>query len=229
MKLKEYGLAERIEEMNMELVAIAKEAADGKCLVAGDLTMTGEQLLPMGTMDFEELVNIYKEQIGYLVKAGVDLLVIETMMSLQESRAALIAAKETCELPVMVTMTFETDGRTLYGTDAKTAAVVLESLGAAAIGAICSTGPDKMVDIIRTMAEVTSIPIIAKPNAGLPSLDSEGNTVYDMNSDDFAEGMVQLVEAGASILGGCCGTAPEFIEKLHKRTKDMALQAPDAG
>lgn len=223
VKLKEYGLEDRIEEMNMELVAISKEAADGKCLVAGDLTMTGEQLAPMGTLDFEELVNIYKEQIGYLVKAGVDLLVVETMMSLQESRAALIAAKETCDLPVMVTMTFETDGRTLYGTDAKTAAVVLESLGAAAIGANCSTGPDKMVEIIHTMAEVTSIPIIAKPNAGLPSLDGEGNTIYDMNSDEFANGMVELVEAGASILGGCCGTTPEFIEKLQKRTGSMKL------
>lgn len=223
VKLKEYGLEDRIEEMNMELVAISKEAADGKCLVAGDLTMTGEQLAPMGTMDFEELVNIYKEQIGYLVKAGVDLLVVETMMSLQESRAALIAAKETCDLPVMVTMTFETDGRTLYGTDAKTAAVVLESLGAAAIGANCSTGPDKMVEIIHTMSEVTSIPIIAKPNAGLPSLDGEGNTIYDMNSDEFANGMVELVEVGASILGGCCGTTPEFIEKLRKQTGNMKL------
>ena len=121
----------------------------------------------------------------------------------------------------MVTMTFESDGRTLYGTDAKTAAIVLESLGASAIGANCSTGPDKMVKIIRTMAEVTSVPIIAKPNAGLPSLDADGNTVYDMESDDFAEGMAKLVEAGASILGGCCGTTPEFIGKLHQRTQGL--------
>lgn len=224
VKLKEYGLADRIGQMNRELAAAAKEAANGKCLVAGDLTMTGEQLAPMGTMDFEQLINIYKEQIGYLTEAGVDILVVETMMSLQESRAALIAAKECCELAVMVTMTFEADGRTLYGTDAKTAAVVLESLGAAAIGANCSTGPDKMIDIIKTMAEVTAIPIIAKPNAGLPSLDADGNTVYDMNSHDFAEGMAQLVEAGASILGGCCGTTPEFIRKLKERTDRMTVR-----
>ncbi len=170
VKLKEYGLADRTGEMNRELVAVSKRAAQGRCLVAGDLTMTGEQLAPMGNMDFERLIGIYKEQIGYLVQAGVDLLVVETMMSLQESRAALIAAKECCDLPVMVTMTFEADGRTLYGTDARTAAVVLESLGASAIGANCSTGPDKMTDIIRAMAEVTAVPIIAKPNAGLPSL-----------------------------------------------------------
>lgn len=224
VKLKEYGLEERIGEMNRELVAVSKEAAGGRCLVAGDLTMTGEQLAPMGTMDFEQLIDIYKEQIGYLTEAGVDLLVVETMMSLQESRAALIAAKECCDLPVMVTMTFEADGRTLYGTDARTAAVVLESLGASAIGANCSTGPDKMTDIIKNMAEVTAIPIIAKPNAGLPSLDGSGNTVYDMNSDDFAEGMARLVEAGASILGGCCGTTPEFIRKLKERTKTMTVK-----
>ncbi len=221
VKLKEYGLADEIGRMNRDLVAASREASGGRCLVAGDLTMTGEQLAPIGTMDFDELVDIYKEQIGYLLQAGVDLLVVETMMSLQESRAALIAAKESCDLPVMVTMTFESDGRTLYGTDAKTAAIVLESLGASAIGANCSTGPDKMVKIIRTMAEVTSVPIIAKPNAGLPSLDADGNTVYDMESDDFAEGMAKLVEAGASILGGCCGTTPEFIGKLHQRTQGL--------
>ncbi len=221
VKLKEYGMADEIGRMNRDLVAASREASGGRCLVAGDLTMTGEQLAPIGTMDFDELVDIYKEQIGYLLQAGVDLLVVETMMSLQESRAALIAAKESCDLPVMVTMTFESDGRTLYGTDAKTAAIVLESLGASAIGANCSTGPDKMVKIIRTMAEVTSVPIIAKPNAGLPSLDADGNTVYDMESDDFAEGMAKLVEAGASILGGCCGTTPEFIGKLHQRTQGL--------
>ena len=221
VKLREYGLEDRIGQMNQELVAISKEAAAGKCLVAGDLTMTGEQLAPMGTMDFEELVNIYKEQIGYLVNAGADLLVVETMMSLQESRAALIAAKECCDLPVMVTMTFESDGRTLYGTDAKTAAVVLESLGASAIGANCSTGPDKMAEIITAMAEVSSVPIIAKPNAGLPFLDKNGNTSYDMDSDTFADGMGKLVEAGASILGGCCGTSPEYIGKLKERTHRM--------
>lgn len=223
VKLKEYGLADKIGEMNRELIAISKEAAGGRCLVAGDLTMTGEQLAPMGTMDFEELVGIYKEQIGYLAKAGADLLIVETMMSLQESRAALIAAKECCKLPVMVTMTFEADGRTLYGTDAKTAAVVLESLGACAIGANCSTGPDKMADIIKTMAAATSVPIIAKPNAGLPFLDDAGNTVYDMDCSTFAEEMVHLVEAGASMLGGCCGTDPEFISRMHERTKGMPV------
>ncbi|MCM1121665.1 MAG: homocysteine S-methyltransferase family protein [Eubacterium sp.] len=223
IKLKEYGLEGQIRQMNLDLVALSREAVDRQAYVAGDLTMTGEQLTPMGRMNFEELIDVYKEQIGYLVEAGVDLLVVETMMSLQETRAALIAAKETCELPVMVTMTFEADGRTLYGTDAVTAAVVLESLGADAVGTNCSTGPDKMVDVVRRMAQVTSVPIIAKPNAGLPSLDADGNTVYDMGAEEFGACMKALVEAGASIVGGCCGTTPEHIQKTKESVGNMQI------
>lgn len=229
IKLKEYGLEKQIREMNFELTAAAKEAAGTKAFVAGDITMTGEQLAPMGKMDFEELVDIYKEQIGYLAEAGVDLLVVETMMSLQETRAALIAAKETCDLPVMVTMTFESDGRTLYGTDAVTAAVVLESLGASAIGANCSTGPDRMEKIIRAMADVTTVPIIAKPNAGLPGLDENGQTVYDMKEAEFAEGMKLLVEAGASVIGGCCGTSPSYIRAAKEAVGKMRIRHREPG
>ncbi len=223
IKLAEYGLEEQVRRLNHDLVALSKEAVGDRALVAGDITMTSAQLAPMGTLDFEELINVYKEQITYLAQAGVDLLVVETMMSLQESRAALIAAKEVCDLPVMATMTFESDGRTLYGTDAVTAAVTLESLGADAVGTNCSTGPDKMADIIRRMAEVTSIPIIAKPNAGLPSLDRNKNTVYDMEPAAFGESMKELVEAGASIVGGCCGTTPAHIRALKEAVGVMHL------
>lgn len=219
IKLEEYGLDGQIEEMNKRLVALSKRAAADKAYVAGDITMTGRQLKPMGDMEFETLIDVYKEQIRLLDEAGVDLLVVETMMSLQESRAALIAAKEVSDLPVMVTMTFEKDGRSLFGTDAKTAAIVLESLGADAVGANCSTGPAQMEDVIRSMAEVTAIPIIAKPNAGLPAVDENGNTYYDMAADTFAEEMKILLNAGATILGGCCGTSPEYIAKLTKAVK----------
>ena len=220
VKLAEYGIADRQSAMIRELVALSKEAAstaeDRRVLVAGDLTMTGEQLKPMGNMELEELIDIYKEQIRELEAAGADLLVVETMMSLGEARAALIAAKEVCELPVMVTMTFESDGRTLYGTDAKSAAIVLESLGACAVGVNCSTGPAAMRKIIEDMAGVTKdIPIIAKPNAGLPFLDEEGHTCYNMTAAEFVEEMKQLTAAGATILGGCCGTTPEFIRGLR--------------
>ena len=220
VKLAEYGIADRQSAMIRELVALSKEAAstagDRRVLVAGDLTMTGEQLKPMGNMELEELIDIYKEQIRELEAAGADLLVVETMMSLGEARAALIAAKEVCELPVMVTMTFEPDGRTLYGTDAKSAAIVLESLGVCAVGVNCSTGPAAMRKIIEDMTGVTKdIPIIAKPNAGLPFLDEEGHTCYNMTASEFVEEMKQLTAAGATILGGCCGTTPEFIRGLR--------------
>ena len=153
------------------------------------------------------------------------------MMSLAETRAALIAAKEVCDLPVIATLTFEADGRTLFGTDAKTAAIVLESLGASAIGANCSTGPAQMESIISEMVSHTRIPVIAKPNAGLPFLDENGTTCYNMEAEEFAEEMEVLVNAGATILGGCCGTTPEFIRQIHERfgtdAKVAASRRPD--
>ena len=235
IKLAEYHLEKNMSAMIHELVAISREAAASSpghtVLVAGDITMTGEQLKPMGKMELEDLIDIYKEQILSLMDAGVDLLVVETMMSLAETRAALIAAKEVCDLPVIATLTFEADGRTLFGTDAKTAAIVLESLGASAIGANCSTGPAQMENIISEMVSHTRIPVIAKPNAGLPFLDENGNTCYNMEAEEFTEEMEILVNAGASILGGCCGTTPEFIRQIHDRfgteAKATAARRPE--
>ena len=235
VKLAEYHLEKNMTSMIRDLVAISKKAAESTpghpVYVAGDLTMTGEQLKPMGKMDLETLIDIYKEQILCLVDAGADLLVVETMMSLAETRAALIAAKEVCDLPVIATLTFEADGRTLFGTDAKTAAIVLESLGASAIGANCSTGPAQMESIISEMVSHTRIPVIAKPNAGLPFLDENGTTCYNMEAEEFAEEMEVLVNVGATILGGCCGTTPEFIRQIHERfgtdAKVAASRRPD--
>ena len=225
IKLAEYGLEDKIEEMNKELVGISKQAvakAGYRGYIAGDITMTGRQLAPMGDLQFEELVDVYKEQIQYLAEAGVDLLVVETMMSLAETRAAVIAAKETCELPIIVTMTFNEDGRTLYGTDPVTAVNVLQSLGVDAVGANCSTGPEEMCEIISRMKMVANIPIIAKPNAGMPEL-VDGETVYSMTPEEFAEAGLKLVEAGASVLGGCCGTTPKHIAALSRIVKGMEL------
>ncbi|MBQ7447406.1 MAG: homocysteine S-methyltransferase family protein [Eubacterium sp.] len=221
IKLAEYGLENNMEQMIHDLVAISKRAAeiakDKKVYIAADLTMTGEQLRPMGKMELETLIDVYKEQLKYLIEAGVDLIVVETMMSLAETRAALIAAKEICDLPVMVSYTFEPEGRMLYGTDARTAAIVAESLGACAVGVNCSTGPDKMQNVIREIAEVTTIPVIAKPNAGLPLLDKDGNTYYAMDAGEFSTQMQLLVDRGASILGGCCGTTPEHIRAIREK------------
>ncbi len=218
IKLAEYGLADDIERINTELVAISKKAieeagSDKKCYVCGDLTMTGEQLYPMGTLQFEELVDIYKEQLNILYKAGIDLVVVETMMSLQECRAAVLAVKETSDLPVMVTMSFNEDGRTLFGTDPVTAVNVLQSMGVDAVGANCSSGADMMLPIIEQMVSAAKIPVIAKPNCGMPVL-VDGETTYSNTPEEFAEGVMDLVNAGAAIVGGCCGTNPECIANI---------------
>ena len=225
IKLAEYGLDDRLEEINRTLVKLSKEAAGGKALVAGDMTMTGQQLFPLGELLFEELVEVYKEQAKILCEAGVDLFVVETMMSLQECRAAVIAIKEVCDLPVMVTLTYNEDGRTLYGTPPETAVVVLQSLGADAIGINCSTGPMEMVDAVKKMAEYATVPIIAKPNAGLPELEGK-KTVYRMTPEEFAEAGKALVKAGAAIVGGCCGTTDRHIKALAEAVLGMKVHEP---
>lgn len=227
IKLAEYKLEHRIEGMNHSLVEVSKEAVrryrkktgeTRPVYIAGDLTMTGEQLVPLGKMDFEELITIYKEQITHLVSAGVDLLVVETMLSLQECRAALIAAKEVCELPVMITLTFGDDNRTLYGTDPKTAMIVLQSLGADAVGVNCSSGPEKMSEVIKQMMPVANIPMIAKPNAGLPKL-VDDQTVFSMEAEEFAKSCEIFLQLGVSVVGGCCGTTPKHIALLSQLAK----------
>ena len=220
VKLAEYGLAGRQRELTAQLVSLTREAVrrsgtDRRIYILGDISMTGQQLEPVGSMPFEELVDIYKEEAAFLVEEGVDGFVIETMMSLQECRAALLAVKETCGLPVLVTLTYQEDGRTLYGTAPETAAVVLQAMGADAVGINCSTGPDRMLPAVKKMAEYLSVPIVVKPNAGLPSL-VDGVTHYDMGPEEFASAMLPLVEAGAGILGGCCGTTAAHIRCLRE-------------
>lgn len=225
IKLEEYGLEDRLCEMNQSLVALSKEAVAKtgyRAYVAGNLTMTGRQLYPIGRLTLEELIEVYKEQIRVLAAAGADLLVVETMMSLAEARAALIAAKETCDLPVIVSMTYNEDGRTLYGTNPETAVVVLQSLGADAIGINCSTGPEEMIPLVEQMKQYANIPILAKPNAGMPEL-VDGETVYAMTPEEFAEHGRKLVEAGAGIVGGCCGTTPAHITALAQTVRLMEV------
>ena len=226
IKLKEYGLEDHLEEMNRKLVALSKEAAKGtNALVAGDLTMTGEQLYPLGDLMFEDLVDVYKEQAKIIAEAGADLFVVETMMSLQECRAAVLAIREVCDLPVMVSLTYNEDGRTLYGTDPVTAVVVMQSLGADAVGMNCSTGPEAMLEPIAKMAEYATIPLLAKPNAGMPEL-IDGQTVFNVEPEEFAEVGKKLVDEGAAILGGCCGTTPEHIRALKEAVKGIPVKAP---
>ncbi|MDF2539786.1 MAG: hypothetical protein K0S76_2807 [Herbinix sp.] len=225
IKLEEYKLEDRIEEINRGLVKLSKKAIEDyrkktgsnrNAFVAADLTMTGKQVYPLGALTFEELVEVYKEQLQYILAEGVDLVVIETMMSLQECRAALLAVKESCELPVIVSLTYNESNRTIFGTDPKTAVIVLQSMGADAIGVNCSTGPDKMQYIIREMKEYAFVPIMVKPNAGIPKL-VDGQTVFPMEAGEFAVDLEKLVDLGADIIGGCCGTTPEHLSCMVDR------------
>jgi len=231
IKLSEYGKEEYMEYYNRELVGLSKKAIEvfrqktgnqRKIYIAGDITMTGRMVAPHGNMPFEELINVYKEQISVLLTAGVDLFVIETMMSLQECRAALLAVHELCDLPVMVSLTYQENNRTLYGTDPVTAVTVLQAMGADAVGVNCSVGPDKLHDMIRQMKEIAYVPVMAKPNAGIPYL-KDGKTVFTMNKDEFAKEMAILVDCGAGIIGGCCGTTPEHIGQTVEAVKDKKV------
>lgn len=226
IKLSEYGLEDQVGEINRTLAENTRKATEGKCLVAGDITMTGQQLSPIGELDFEDLVTVYKEQAQALIEGGIDVFFIETMMSLQETRAALIAVKELAyDIPAITSLTYNEDGKTLYGSSPSNAIVVLQSLGADAVGLNCSTGPDKMAPLIEEMRRYATVPIIAKPNAGLPELIDE-NTVYKMTPDEFAADMEVLVKAGAVIIGGCCGTTPAHIKAMVERTRDMDTLEP---
>ncbi|MCR4589983.1 MAG: homocysteine S-methyltransferase family protein [Lachnospiraceae bacterium] len=236
IKLSEFGLEDRLFELNKKLISESKTAIERyykenpgarKVYVAGDVTMTGRSLKPVGDMDFEELISVYSEQVKAICQGGADLIVIETMMSLQETRAAVIACKETCDLPVMATLTFEKSGKTLFGTDPVTALITLQSLGVSAFGINCSMGPYEMEGMIKELKRFAEIPIICKPNAGLPELDSEGNTVYNLNPEEFGLGMERIAAAGADILGGCCGTTPEHIQSLVSHTKNIKAGEAD--
>ncbi len=222
IKMKEYGLLDRMEEMNTRLVQIAKEGVGTDAFVAADITMTGAQLEPLGDLKLEELIDVYIEQLRILTQAGVDLIIVETMMSLQETRAAVIAAKEVCpSLPIMATLSFGENGKTLYGADAAASVIVLQEMGVDAVGLNCSAGPDKLKTVFEKMKSVANIPLIVKPNAGLPQIDGEGNTYYDMKPEDFKFYMKDIITSGASIVGGCCGTSPEYIQALNEVVIDQ--------
>ncbi|MFA5271775.1 MAG: homocysteine S-methyltransferase family protein, partial [Candidatus Omnitrophota bacterium] len=170
---------------------------------------------PFGELDFEEAIDIFKEQVKALILAGADLFVIETMIDIQEARAALIAVKELCDKFTIVTMTYELTGRTLNGTTPLSALITLQSLGADAVGANCSTGPKEMLKFIKAMKPFACVPIAAKPNAGLPKL-INGKAVFDMSSEDFALASKKFVSCGTNFFGGCCGTTPEYIAEVKK-------------
>jgi 5-methyltetrahydrofolate--homocysteine methyltransferase len=212
LKMGQYGLT-NIRETNRLLAEIAVKAV-GKGFVAGDIGPTGHFVEPFGDLPFEESVALFREQAQGLLEGGVDLFVIETMMDIQEARAALIAVREVCDLFCMVTMTYEKHGRTLNGTDPLSALVTLQSLGADAVGCNCSAGPEGMIGLIAAMKPHATVPLVAKPNAGLPQLVDDA-TVFDLDAAGFAGFGGALAAAGVNLLGGCCGTTPAHIRALR--------------
>ena len=219
MNLSLHHLEEHIKEMNDALVSLARESAKDMAFVAGDITTTGKMMEPAGDLTYETAFEVYKEQISYLSQAGVDFIIAETMINIEETLAAVDAASQVCDLPVLCSMTVEADGSIFSGGNAVEAALALESAGASAVGINCSVGPDQLVSVVRNIKEAVSIPVIAKPNAGMPIIDDKGNAVYSMGAAEFAKHMKVLVENGASIIGGCCGTTPEYIEAVAEILK----------
>lgn len=217
LKLEHYGLSSRVKEINAAAVKIAKSAGNVK--VAGSMGPTGKFIAPLGDLDFEDAYKNFLEQAESLAEAGADVLIIETCIDIQEMRAALLAAKDACNLPVICQLSYSEDGRTVTGTSPKEAAVILEAMGAAVIGVNCSLGPEQLVPVVKILAENCRVPVSVQPNAGMPYLEN-GVTKFPMDAKTFGSWGVKLVEAGATFLGGCCGTTPAHISELAKNIKN---------
>ena len=216
LSLSMYGLEDKLAEMNRALVQLSRDAVGGRAYVAGDMATCGKPVDVEGGVRYEELIEVYREQAQLLVDAGVDLIGLETMMGVTECSAAIEAIRSVCDLPVMCTLTLDAVGAAYFDGDAELAAQTLPALGADAIGVNCGQGPELYVSVIQRMRMHTDLPLIAKPNAGLPVIQSDGSAVYGMSPGKFAREMQQLRKAGAGILGGCCGTTPEHIRMLKE-------------
>ena len=218
--LSKHGLDSNLEDLNERLVEISRRAvrSSGKdVLIAGDMSPTGLMLEELGGDDSEdEVFEVYRQQAGALKSAGVDLMVIETMLSLQETEIALDAVSSVCDLPVLCSLTVQKNGRTFFGSDAAEAGEALAAQGACAVGVNCSVGPDQLEAVVKKIAGTVSVPVIAKPNAGLPQVNHLGQTVYEMQPEEYVSHMLKLTAAGAGIIGGCCGTSPAYIRLLKE-------------
>lgn len=219
LKLSQYKIKD-VYTINKNLAKIARCAAGSKALVAGDIGPTGEFITPFGQLKFDDAVHIFKEQAKGLLSGGVDLFVIETMMDIQEARAALIAVRELSKKFTIVTMTYEAQGLTLNGNTPESSLITLQSLGADAVGCNCSTGPQDMLKFIRLMKPLATVPLAAKPNAGIPKL-INNNTFFDMDPREFALFGKKLASSGVNLLGGCCGTTPGHIQALKKAVSNL--------
>ncbi len=195
----------------VENAKIAREGVDGERFIALDIGPTGKLLKPYGDLDFEDAVSIFAETVKLGVKYGVDLIFIETMNDSYETKAALLAAKENSSLPVFVSNAYGSDGRLMTGASPAAMVAMLEGMGADAVGANCSLGPRQLSAIAEELLEYATVPVLLKPNAGLPEI-RDGHTVYDVEPEEFGREVASLVEKGVRICGGCCGTTPDYIK-----------------
>lgn len=205
------GDAASVDDVFAAAVKCARES--GARYVAADVGPTGALLAPLGTMDFEQAYDLFAEQARAIQASDADLVIIETMADLLEAKAAVLAVRESCDLPVFATMTFGEDGRTFLGTTPEVAAITLSTLGVQAVGINCSLGPDVLADLIRRMAPLSRVPLMVQANAGLPRVE-DGVTVFDIGPDAYAVAAEALLDAGVTVIGGCCGTNPEYISRL---------------
>ncbi|MCR5834286.1 MAG: homocysteine S-methyltransferase family protein [Selenomonadaceae bacterium] len=221
IKLSHYGLSDRVNEINFCAVKNAKTAAGTRAKVAGSIGSSGKFVEPLGDLSFDDAYENFREQAQSLAVAGADFIIIETCIDIQEMRAALLAAKDACDLPIICQLSYSEDGRTVTGTDPQSAAVILEAMDASIIGVNCSLGPEQLVPVVKILAQNCSVPISVQPNAGMPYLDN-GVTKFPMDAKTFGAWGKALVEAGATYLGGCCGTTPEHIRELVAVVKNLS-------
>ena len=221
VKLEKTG--HTVQEVVSQALKLAHTASGGKAAVALDIGPSGKLLKPFGDLAFDDAYELFKEEI-IAGRDNADLVIIETMSDAYEAKAALLAAKENCDLPVIVTFTFDSTGKLLTGSNIPAALLLAESLGADAVGINCSLGPEQMESFVDEMLTLTNLPIVINPNAGLP-VSVNGETSYPVGPEEFYAYMERFAEKGAAILGGCCGTTPEHIRLLAERLKNKPVKA----
>lgn len=216
ISLANLGLEAQVERFNREIPKITRRAVGDRILVAGDMTTCGKMLEPGGPVSHDALFEAYAEQVRYLVEAGVDFIIGETLLYEEEALVLLDAAASVTDTAVCCSFTVEGDGTLPFGGNVVDAVASAEIMGAAAAGINCSMGPDQALAVVRNMSERLNIPVIAKLNAGMPEISDKGEVLYSMDEELFAGYMEKLLEAGATVVGGCCGTTPAYIAALKQ-------------
>ncbi|SFL83474.1 homocysteine S-methyltransferase family protein [Pelosinus propionicus] len=224
IKLTHYGLEKKVALLNTAAVQAARAACGPNTKIAGSVGPTGKLIVPLGDLSFDDAYDVFFEQISALDQAGVDMILIETIIDIQEMRAALLAAKAASKKPVICQMSFGADERTVTGTDPVTATIILEAMGADIIGVNCSLGPAQLLPIVEKIAQTTNCPISVQANAGMPSLINK-QTVFPMQPEEMGLWAKKLVTAGARYIGGCCGTTPKHIKSIYQAVKNLNISA----